>query len=298
MKKIIAGLFFLVQLLGAETAFDGFRAFAYLEEQVKIGPRIPGTETHRICRDRIIRACRQYADTVIVQDFFAYRPVTRDTVAAWNIIARFYPENPQRVMFSAHWDTRPFADLDPLYPDQPVPGANDGASGTAVLMEMLPHITDFADGLGVDLVFWDAEDLGIAGTNTYFCQGSEYYSRNLLPPVAQKGILIDMIGDAELEIPVELNSSRFAPDLIAEIWALAVEHGHGRVFQRRPGYEIYDDHVPLNRTAKIPTINLIDFNYTRAGRNLWHTTRDLPAYCSPHSLKTVGDILLLWLKKQ
>lgn len=298
MKKLLTGIFLISQLFGSLTPFDGFRAFEYLEKQVAIGPRIPGSETHFICRDGIADLCREYADTVIIQKFSSYQPFARDTVETWNIIVRFDPENSRRVMFSTHWDTRPVADLDPLYPQKPVPGANDGASGTAVLLEILPYIRDYAGGTGVDLIFWDAEDMGIAGSNIYFCQGSEYYARNPVTPLPQKGILIDMIGDADLEIPVELNSSRYAPDLVAEVWELAAQNGYGHVFLRKPGPEVYDDHVPLNRIAKIPTINLIDFHYTHAGRNLWHTVRDLPAYCSPRSLQIIGDILLLWLKKQ
>lgn len=298
MKKLLLGTVLIAQLFGGLTPFDGFRAFEYLEKQVAMGPRIPGSETHLVCRDWIVTLCREYADTVIIQEFSAYQPFARDTVAAWNIIARFDSGNSRRIMFSTHWDTRPEAELDPFFPKKPVPGANDGASGTAVLLELLPYIKDFSNGIGVDLVFWDAEDMGIAGSNTYFCQGSEYYARNPVPPLPQKGILIDMIGDAELSVPVELNSSRYAPDLVAEVWDLAAKNGYAHVFLRKAGPEIYDDHVPLNRIAKIPTINLIDFHYTHAGKNLWHTNRDLPAYCSPRSLQIIGEILLLWLEKQ
>lgn len=285
-------------LFATETPFDGFRAFSYLEKQVAIGARIPGTQEHRLCRDWIISHCKQYADTVIVQSFEAYRPASADTVRAWNIIARFHPRIPERVMISTHWDTRPFADLDPLYPGKPVPGANDGASGTAVLIELLPHISGYMGSAGLDIVFWDAEDMGIAGSVAYFCQGSEHYAANLLKPVPGKGILIDMIGDADLEIPIEQNSLHNAADLVEEVWELARKMGYGSVFKRKVGPEVFDDHVPLNEIAGIPTIDIIDFNYRNNGRNLWHTTRDLPAYCSPYSLKIIGDLLLNWLIKQ
>ncbi|MBW6457533.1 MAG: M28 family peptidase [FCB group bacterium] len=298
MKYRWTYLLFAGFLIAGPTDFDPHRAFGYLEEQVNMGYRIPGTEDHLACRDWIIEKCMETADTVIVQPFKAYRPVTRDTVDAYNIIARFYPYKERRVMLSTHWDTRPFADLDPYYPDRPVPGANDGASGTAVLIELLRHIRSTNNEIGVDIVFWDAEDMGLARSNTYFCQGSIYYSHNPVHPVPQKGILIDMIGDHDLQIPIEENSMMFAPGLVSEVWSIARELGYQKIFPQKIGPAVYDDHVPLNMIAKIPTINLIDFHYVHQGRNLWHTTRDLPAFCSPQSLKYVGDVLLVWLSRQ
>lgn len=298
MKRIIAILLLSGVWLTAQTPFDEYRAFSFLERQLAFGPRVPGTAEHLQCRDWIVEYCKTYADTVIIQAFRAYRPVTADTIDAWNIIARFHPGTAERVMFSTHWDTRPFADLDPYFPDKPVPGANDGASGTAVLIEMLQHIRDYKGEKGVDLAFWDAEDMGIAGSGAYFCQGSEYYARNPITPLPKEGILIDMIGDADLEIPAEQNSLRYAPELVGEIWDLAQRMGYATVFLRKAGPEVFDDHVPLNLIAGIPTIDIIDFDYRSGGRNLWHTVSDLPAYCSPNSLKAIGDILLNWLKKR
>jgi glutaminyl-peptide cyclotransferase len=296
MKKfLLLSCIGLAFLSAVETPFDAGRAFLFLETQVAIGPRVPGTDAHRECRDRIIAECKAYADTVIIQAFDAYRPFTRDTVRAWNIIARYDPGKGKGVMLSTHWDTRPFADLDPLFPEKPVPGANDGASGTAVLLELLPHIRAFSGGRQIDVVFWDAEDMGIAGTGAYFCQGSEHYAKNPLLPLPAEGILIDMIGDADLEILIEKNSLKYAPNLVNKVWDLARELGYGDVFKRKTGPEVFDDHVPLNEIASIPTINLIDFHYKSYGRNLWHTVSDLPAYCSPGSLKIIGDLLLNYL---
>jgi Zn-dependent M28 family amino/carboxypeptidase len=176
-----------------------------------------------------------------------------------------------------------------------VPGANDGASGTAVLLELLAYVRDLPSRAGVDVIFWDAEDMGIAGTGAYFCQGSEYYARHPLAPAPQKGILIDMIGDHDLRIPVEVFSMQYAPGLVREVWDIAGKWGYRQIFPRRVEYEVMDDHVPLNRIAGIRTINLIDFHYTLRGRNIWHTIDDLPAYCSPESLRIVADVLMSWL---
>jgi Zn-dependent M28 family amino/carboxypeptidase len=299
MKRLymILPMFFSL-LIAGNLEFDAYRAFSYLEKQVKMGPRIPGSKGQIICRDWIIEQISDYADTVIVQSFKAYRPDNKTTVDAYNIIARINKNNPKRVMLSTHWDTRPISDKDFVYYNTPVPGANDGASGTAVLIELIQHVKKINPTLGIDIVFWDAEDMGIAGNGKYFCQGSEYYANNLIFPKPQKGILIDMIGDHDLVLPIEANSLKYAPSLVSEVWAIARELGLANVFQQRVETEIFDDHIPLNVIAGIPTIDIIDFNYSYQGRNLWHTPRDLPAYCSPQSLQTIGHVLSIWLSRQ
>ena len=135
MKRIIIlCLVFIGVLLADILPFDAFRAFSYLEKQVDFGPRIPGSPGQIICRDWLVEQSLMYADTVVIQQYKAYRPDNKTTVDAFNIIARFSPENSKRVMLSTHWDTRPISDKDFVYYNTPVPGANDGASGTAVLL--------------------------------------------------------------------------------------------------------------------------------------------------------------------
>jgi len=297
-RTIIIFSVFIGVLLAGTLPFDAFRAFSYLEKQVDFGPRIPGSPGQIICRDWLVEQSLMYADTVVIQQYKAYRPDNKTTVDAFNIIARFSPENSKRVMLSTHWDTRPISDKDFVYYNTPVPGANDGASGTAVLLELMKHIKNITPTIGVDVIFWDAEDMGIAGNGKYFCQGSAYYAQNPILPLAGKGILIDMIGDKDLEIPIEANSMRYAPELVNEVWAIAKELGYGQIFRKKIGIDIYDDHIPLNIKAGIPTIDLIDFHYQYKGKNIWHTPRDLPAHCSPQSLKSVGDVLYLWLLRQ
>ncbi len=299
MKRIviICGLLLSV-LLADNFSFDAYRAFSYLEKQVNFGPRVPGSPGQLVCRDWLIEESEATADTVIVQQFKAYRPDNNTTVDAYNIIARFNPENTKRVMLSTHWDTRPISDKDFVYYNTPVPGANDGASGTAVLLELMKHIENINPNLGIDIVFWDAEDMGIAGNGKYFCQGAEYYAENPLLPLPEKGILIDMIGDSDLKLPIEANSMKYAPELVNEVWDIAKKLGYGHIFQKQVGPEVYDDHVPLNIKAGIPTIDIIDFHYHYKGKNIWHTPRDLPSHCSPQSLKYIGDVLGIWLSAQ
>ena len=299
MKKMIIILLMSFSfLLAVKPAFNEYKAFDLLVSQVDFGPRYPGSPGQITCRDWIIDLCDDYADTVIIQEFQAYRPDNKTFTKAYNIIARFSPEKQTRVMLSAHWDTRPISDMDRPNYSTPVPGANDGASGTAVLLELLRHVKNLGMESGLDLIFWDAEDMGIAGNGAYFCQGSEFYSYNPVLPKAQKGILIDMIGDHALSLPIEVNSMKYAPQLVQEVYAIGQALGYSHIYQQRMGIELFDDHVPLNTIAKIPTIDLIDFSYTYQGKNLWHTPKDLPRYCSPNSLKAVGDVLLLWLSQQ
>jgi len=298
MKKRVFILLVLFTCLAFGRDFNEYQAFSYLQEQVAMGPRYPGSTGQIVCRDWLVYKSEQYADTVIVQEFQAYRPDNDTWVSSYNIIARFSPENNDRIMLSTHWDTRPISDMDPFNSKKPVPGANDGASGTAVLIEIMDIVSSLDLDLGLDLVFWDAEDMGLAGSGQYFCQGSEYYANDPIQPIPQKGILIDMIGDADLQLPVEVNSIRYAPELVNEVWDLAIEMGYGHIFQKIMGQEIFDDHVPLNEIAGIPTINIIDFSYRHNGRNIWHTPKDLPVHCSPRSLKYVGDVLLEWLIRQ
>lgn len=278
--------------------FNAHKAFVLLEDQVAMGPRYPGSPGQLICRDWIIDLCNENADTVIVQEFQAYRPDNKTYVQSYNIIARFAPKLENRVMLSTHWDTRPISDMDVLNYNTPVPGANDGASGTAVLLEILRHIENMDLNVGLDLAFWDAEDMGIARSGAYFCQGSEFFAYNPILPKAKKGVLIDMIGDYDLSLPIEANSMKYAPELVQEIYTIAQKLGYGHIYKQKIGPEIFDDHIPLNTIAKIPTIDLIDFSYEYQGRNLWHTPKDLPKYCSPQSLKAIGDVLIFWLKSQ
>ncbi len=299
MKRIFLFIIIIFAFLAAdEPAFNAYRAFSYLEKQVEMGPRVPGSSGQIICRDWLIERSTLYADTVLVQEFKAYRPDNREMVDAFNVIARFAPKTNKRVMLSTHWDTRPISDKDFINYKTPVPGANDGASGTAVLIEIMYQLSNMDLDIGVDIVFWDAEDMGIAGNGKYFCQGSEHYSLNPIFPLPEKGILIDMIGDADLLLPVEANSMKYAPALVNEIWDIAAELGYGHIFQKVLGYDVYDDHVPLNTIARIPTIDIIDFSYKYNGKNIWHTTKDLPAYCSPQSLQYIGDVILVWLGRQ
>jgi Zn-dependent M28 family amino/carboxypeptidase len=210
-----------------------------------------------------------------------------------NIFGRFQQNNPNRILLLAHWDTRPRAerDEDSTKREQPILGANDGASGVAVLLEIARHLKETKPNIGVDILFVDGEDYGEEGDLSRYLLGAKYFAKNFHfehPP--QFGILLDMVGDAELEIRKEKASQHFANDVVELVWNTANELGVTQ-FSELEGPSLIDDHIPFNE-AGIKCIDLIDFNYPNETKNYWHTTQDTPEHCSAKSLEAVGKVLL------
>jgi Zn-dependent M28 family amino/carboxypeptidase len=209
-----------------------------------------------------------------------------------NLIARFNPAAEVRIMFLAHWDTRPRADghasTDSL---APVMGANDGGSGVAVLLGMADALKAVPPAVGVDLLFVDGEDYGDFGSDTDVLIGSRYYAEHLLPgPKPRFAILLDMVGDRSLQLPPETLSQTAAPEVVDLVWDLARRMGHGDIFTTKDGIELTDDHVPLQRVG-IHAIDVIDFTY--GPNNDWHhSTEDTIDKVSAASLKVVGDVMM------
>lgn len=272
--------------------FDGSKAYNYLIAQTNFGPRVANTQAHRNCLQYLENELRQYADAVTLQSF-SQKWYDGKTLNLTNIIASFNQDASRRILLCAHWDSRPWADLDPdpKNRDKPILGANDGASGVAVLLEIARHLKAQPPTVGIDIVLFDGEDYGKESDLSNFLLGSRYFARNLPPGFSPMfGILLDMVGDAELEIPKERSSLRFAPDVIEMVWEAARDAG-STVFIDDVGPEVYDDHLPLNQ-AGIKTINLIDFHYPDASHRYWHTLEDTPDKCSPQSLEEVGKTLM------
>ncbi len=270
-------------------AFDGARAFGHLEQQVAFGPRIPGTPGHAAQLEWMQRFLSERADTVIAQPF---THVTRggDTLRMTNLFARFRPDVQERVLLLAHWDTRPTSDQarNPADRARPVPGANDGASGTAVLLELAEMFRQNPPPIGVDVLLVDGEDYGPTGDDMYL--GAKHFAANLPSGYTPfYGILLDMVGDKNLRFPIEYNSQQFAPEVVQRVWSLAREMGYGDVFVNSNGPAIEDDHIPLNR-AGIRTIDIIDFDYG-PGNRYWHTPQDVPENTSAESLRIVGEVV-------
>jgi len=267
--------------------FDGGHAFGYLEQQMQFGPRIPNTAGHERTGDWILAQLRARADTVIVQ---AFNHVTHhgDTLHLRNFFARFRPPAAERVLFLAHWDTRPHADQSPNLGQQrlPVPGANDAASGVAVLLGVADALKAKPPSVGVDLLFVDGEDYGdfVRDTNDVLI-GSRYFAAHQppgYPPLF--AVLFDMVGDKDQQFYYEGNSQAFAPEVVDRVWRTAAELGYGRIFIPGVKHTLTDDHVALQKVG-IHAIDLVDFDYP-----YWHTPEDTIDKVGAASLQVVGDV--------
>ncbi len=292
-------------------AFSGAAAHADVERQVAFGPRIPGSEAHREMRAWLRTTLDSLGLRVSEQAFRYVSP--RDSSVRFdgvNVLAQFRPDAPRRVMLCAHYDTRAVADEDPdpAKRTQPVPGANDGGSGVAVLVEIARLLARYPipQQVGVDLVFFDVEDAGEhlsdeeaarlaqggAGDamRVPFAIGSQAFVAANPRYRPQFGILLDMVGDAGLRIPREGYSARYAPDITAEVWAAAQRIG-ATAFVDEDGPAVEDDHIAFLQ-AGIPVVDLIHTPFPAT----WHTTADTPENVAPASLQQVGDVLveILW----
>lgn len=286
--------------------FNGERAYKHLKAICAIGPRISGTAGMREQQELITRHFEGLGAKVTRQEFDVRHPETGEPTRLANLIVEFHPDRQERILLCAHYDTRPYPDEDPDPKKRrdPFLGANDGASGTALLMEMGTHMKDFAGPLGVDVVLFDAEELVYERRRDPYFIGSTYFARDYAtnPPAHRYrcGVLLDMVGDKELQIYQEKHSYyyRDVAPIVRDIWATAAKLGVKEFIDRRR-HEVQDDHLPLNNIAKIPTCDIIDFDYPRPGRvNYWHTTKDVPENCSALSLAKVGWVVHEWLKQQ
>ena len=277
--------------------FDGARAFNYLQRQVEFGPRIPGTPAHEQTGDWIETQLRASAETLIVQAI-AHRTPAGQTLPLRNFLARFRPNAAERILFLAHWDTRPRADQSANLAAQrmPVPGANDGASGVAVLLGVADVLKSHPPTVGVDLLFVDGEDYGDFADSTQVLIGSRWFAAHQpvgYPPLF--AVLFDMIGDRDLHLPYEQNSQAFAPEVVDRVWRTAEAIGYGNIFVRQPGPSLTDDHVALQR-AGIHAIDVVDFDYG-PNNSYWHTTDDTIDKVSASSLQIVGDVAMALVRQ-
>jgi glutaminyl-peptide cyclotransferase len=289
------------QLPVLPTRFDGQRAFAFLELQCQLGPRPTGSPQSEQLQQLLREHFEREQLEVRFQRFMVAHPVERRAVAARNVVARYRPEAKRRILLGAHYDTRPFADEEPRRPHPPYLGANDGASGVAVLIELSRHLRHLELDYGVDLVCFDAEEF-VYGPyrppqQDQYCLGSKHFAQRLRIDSELRtymaAVIVDMVGDKELTIYPERYSVENARWLVEDLWTVA-RSLRVRSFRWPEGgqlwkYEIYDDHVPLLEVG-IPSIDLIDFDYPH-----WHRATDTVEQCSAQSLQDVGTVLLHWL---
>ncbi len=281
------------------------RAIGYLRAIVDMGPRVTGSEAMLRQQAFLTEFFTQQGADVSLQKTKIRHPLTGASVDMANLVAAWFPERPIRFLLCAHYDTRPFPDQDRHDPKGLFLGANDGASGVAAWMEMSHQFADLPKDIGVDVVLFDAEEFVFAeGADDYFL-GSTYFAQQYLmsPPSVpyRAGVLLDMVGDRELQLLYDRASLRYAKEITKSIWRTAAKLGVTAFVPRTRMQEIRDDHLPLNQIAKIPTTDLIDFDYPRPGfraPQYWHTTEDTPDKCSGASLAAVTWVVHQWIIAQ
>ena len=267
----------------ANASFNAQRAFAALEKQCEFGPRPPGSAAHRETQNYLFTELQKYANKVALQPH-AYKAKT-ETLHLNNILAEFGPSSGETVLLAAHWDTRPFADHDPKPEnrDKAILGANDGASGVAILLEIARVLKVHPPPRRVVIVLFDGEDYGRSTDDMFI--GSRFFAKNLGKWKPDYGILLDMVGDKDLTLPIEWYSWNANREFTEAIWNRASALGLAP-FQQRLGDAIMDDHVPLIKVG-IPMVDIIDFDYP-----YWHTIEDTVDKCSPKSLEVVATLVI------
>lgn len=281
--------------------FSGERAFEHLQAICDLGPRPSGSAAMDRQRSLLAKHFRAAGATVTGQAFRIRDRRTGAPVHVENLLVTWHPDRRDRILIGAHYDTRPYPDRDPDDPQGIFIGANDGASGVALLMELAAAMPALAGPVGVDFVLFDAEEYVFDDRDPY-CLGSNFFARQYaaearagrLQHSYRCGVVVDMVADRNLEIHQEGHSVDW-PDtrpVVESIWDTARRLGVGQ-FVPRPKYTVEDDHVPLRMLGGIPTCDIIDFDYPE-----WHTTADTPAQCAAGSLEAVGRVLLEWLRTQ
>jgi len=280
--------------------FSSDQAFQYIKDQLAFGPRVPNSEAHQeavhFFRNHFIETAGN--ESVYIQSFM--KEVYGDSLQLYNILASFGKNNKDRILLAAHWDSRPRAeeDSDPSKQKLPILGADDGASGAAVLMELANVFSKNELPIGVDIILFDGEDYGERSDLDNYFLGSRYWGNN--PPVPgyspRFGILLDMVGGKNAQFPKEGYSMDFAPNLVDEIWAIGREFGYQDLFINEIGGRVSDDHYIVERLTGIPMINIINHRISPTGdlefASYWHTQDDTIEIIDTEVLQAVGDVLL------
>lgn len=277
--------------IGTPAAFDGDKAYDLLKKQVAIGPRYAGTPGQKATSELIQSELKGKADNIIVHKFTW--TIRGKELPFENVYAVFNPDATRFVLLCTHWDSRPTADMEinEAKKKKPIPAANDGASGTAVLLDLARVFQSSKPKVGVVMAFFDGEDYGPGEKDMYI--GAREFAKTWKSDIKPNGkeikfdygVLLDMVGQKDLKIPKEAFSQKNMPEIVEKVWAAAKKAGHSDVFVDEEGPGIIDDQVPLFYSG-IKCIDVIDFDY-----GPWHTLDDTPDKCSPKSLKAVGDVM-------
>lgn len=281
--------------------FDRDSAYQYIFKQVEFGPRVPNTEAHRRAGDWLAAELRRHGAKVTEQSM-KLKAFDGTVLNSRNIFGQFNPDAKERILLLAHWDCRPWADQesDPGKRKLPVDGANDGASGVGVLLEVARQLNQNPISKGVDILFVDAEDWGEDGDDDSWAMGTRYFMEN--PPVKgyspDYAILLDMVGGKDAEFPREYFSEKAASNVSEQVWNAAHQLGYSKLFPNKMGSAIMDDHIELIK-AGIPAIDIVEYHTTGEGgfNPRWHTTSDNMDGISRETLGAVGETLMFILNQ-
>jgi Zn-dependent M28 family amino/carboxypeptidase len=283
--------------------FNPDSAFNFVAQQIAFGPRVPNSKAHIQCGDYLIATLKKYNFEVSVQSFNV-TAFDNKNLNARNIIGSINPTATKRIILASHWDSRPFADQDKTNTNSPIDGANDGASGVGVLLELARVISNSTQkpSVGIDIIFFDVEDYGqpensgFPEKNDTWCLGSQYWSSNKHKPnySAYYGVLLDMVGAKDAKYAMEGTSMYYAPGVVNKIWGTANALGYGNRFVYNQVENIVDDHYYVNSIAKIPMADIIEYENSDGSffSKTWHTHDDTIENIDKNSLKAVGQTLL------
>ena len=294
-----------VQATPVGPAFIADSAYRFCEQQCEFGPRIMNSEAHERCAQWIADKFRQYGMDVTLQQA-SLKGYDGTQLKSTNIIAAYKPQQKERILLCAHWDSRPWADNDPDEANhrQPVMAANDGASGVAVMLETARLLATDTLGIGVDFICFDAEDWGTPqwaesqqGDADTWALGAQYWASNLHREgyTARYGILLDMVGGQGTRFFQEGVSMTYAPDVVKRVWNAAETIGYGSFFPKSEGGMITDDHLPVNERAKIPCIDIIPYYPDCQASSFgptWHTVSDDMQHIDKGTLQAVGQTII------
>ena len=282
--------------------FNADSAYSYVQRQVDFGPRVPNSAAHKACGDYLAKELERFGAKVYQQNM-TVTAYDNTALEARNIIGAFNPEAKQRILLFAHWDSRPYADHDPnpTKHKTAIDGADDGASGVGVLLEIARQIGIKAPNMGIDIIFFDAEDYGTPEFVTEYkpntwCLGSQFWAKKPHIPdyTAEFGILLDMVGAKGATFYKEYTSMRYAARYVDLVWNTARKLGYGKFFVNADGGAITDDHQYVIAGRGIPCLDIIHFNPNNDSgfAHYWHTMNDTMENIDRETLKAVGQTVL------
>ncbi len=276
------------------SGFSADNAYQNIEKQLAFGFRIPGTAAHKKCADWLFKELQNTCDTAYFQTGEGKAPKDGKKIPIYNIIGSVNPKAKNRMIIASHWDSRPYADQDDQKQTEPILGANDGASGVGIILELAKNLKTQKPDWGIDFILFDAEDLGISEIENSFCLGSQYWGKNPHIPnyKASFGVLLDMVGGNNAQFMWEENSNNYANWVLVHTWQIAQELGYENYFPLKLIGAITDDHKYVYEATKIPMIDIIQYNPNSGFAPFWHTHDDNMDAVDKRTLNAVGNTML------